>query len=104
MRFDPRENVIGASPNCFLEFSPFVAYRFFPQFWQRGGTLLDTSETRSQLASAPGVGVLDFMKRISILRLDADTLAMLGPAAIALGEAEGLDAHARSVAMRLNRR
>ena len=28
----------------------------------------------------------------------------LGPAAIALGEAEGLDAHARSVAMRLNRR
>jgi histidinol dehydrogenase len=48
--------------------------------------------------------VLDFMKRTSILRLDADALAKLGPAAIALGEAEGLDAHARSVAMRLNRR
>ena len=31
MRFDPSENVIGASANCFLEFSPFVAYRFFPQ-------------------------------------------------------------------------
>src|SRR2546423_340889 len=51
-----------------------------------------------------GLSVLDFMKRTSILRLDADALARLGPAAIALGEAEGLDAHARSVAMRLNRR
>jgi histidinol dehydrogenase len=51
-----------------------------------------------------GLGVLDFMKRTSILRLDADALARLGPAAIALGEAEGLGAHARSVALRLNRR
>jgi histidinol dehydrogenase len=51
-----------------------------------------------------GLGVLDFMKRTSILRLDADALGKLGPAAITLGEAEGLDAHARSVAMRLNRR
>ena len=51
-----------------------------------------------------GLGVLDFMKRTSILRLDADALGRLGPAAIALGEAEGLDAHARSVAMRLNLR
>jgi len=51
-----------------------------------------------------GLGVLDFMKRTSILRLDAEALAKLGPAAIALGRAEGLDAHARSVAMRLNRR
>jgi histidinol dehydrogenase len=51
-----------------------------------------------------GLGVLDFMKRTSILKLDADALGKLGPAAIALGEAEGLDAHARSVAIRLNRR
>jgi histidinol dehydrogenase len=51
-----------------------------------------------------GLGVLDFMKRTSILRLDAGALGKLGPAAIALGQAEGLDAHARSVAMRLNRR
>ena len=50
-----------------------------------------------------GLGVLDFMKRTSILRLDADALRALGPAAIALGKAEGLDAHARSVAIRLNR-
>jgi len=51
-----------------------------------------------------GLGVLDFMKRTSILRCGADQLAALGPAAIALGEAEGLAAHARSVAIRLNRR
>jgi len=50
-----------------------------------------------------GLGVLDFMKRTSILRLDAEALRALGPAAIALGEAEGLSAHARSVAIRLNR-
>jgi histidinol dehydrogenase len=50
-----------------------------------------------------GLGVLDFMKRTSILKCGPDALAALAPAAIALGEAEGLDAHARSVAMRLNR-
>jgi histidinol dehydrogenase len=51
-----------------------------------------------------GLGVLDFMKRTSILKLGAPELAKLGPAAIALGRAEGLEAHARSVAIRLNRR
>jgi histidinol dehydrogenase len=50
-----------------------------------------------------GLSVLDFMKRTSILRLGPDQLRALGPAAIALGEAEGLTAHARSVAIRLNR-
>jgi len=49
-----------------------------------------------------GLGVLDFMKRTSILRCDAEALRALGPAAIALGRAEGLEAHARSVAIRLN--
>jgi histidinol dehydrogenase len=49
-----------------------------------------------------GLGVLDFMKRTSILKCGPDQLRALGPAAIALGEAEGLDAHARSVAMRFN--
>jgi histidinol dehydrogenase len=51
-----------------------------------------------------GLGVLDFMKRTSVLRCGPDQLAALGPAAIALGEAEGLTGHARSVAIRLNRR
>jgi histidinol dehydrogenase len=42
------------------------------------------------------------MKRTSILRCGAEQLQALGPAAIALGRAEGLSAHARSVAIRLN--
>jgi len=50
-----------------------------------------------------GLGVLDFMKRTSMLKCGPEQLAQLGPAAIALGEAEGLAAHARSVAIRLNR-
>jgi len=49
-----------------------------------------------------GLGVLDFMKRTSILKCGPDQLRALGPAAIALAEAEGLEAHARSVAMRFN--
>jgi histidinol dehydrogenase len=51
---------------------------------------------------ASGLGVLDFMKRTSLLKLDADSLNALGPAAMTLAEAEGLDAHRRSVAIRLN--
>jgi len=49
-----------------------------------------------------GLGVLDFMKRSSILKCDAGALRALGPAAIALGRSEGLEGHARSVAIRLN--
>jgi histidinol dehydrogenase len=49
-----------------------------------------------------GLGVLDFMKRTSILKCGPEQLRKLGPAAIALGEAEGLDAHARSVSIRVN--
>ena len=48
-----------------------------------------------------GLGVNDFVKRTSILKCDAKSLAALGPAAVTLGEAEGLSAHARSVALRL---
>ncbi|GAA4106289.1 histidinol dehydrogenase [Aminobacter aganoensis] len=49
-----------------------------------------------------GLSVLDFVKRSSILKLGPDQLRELAPAAIALAKAEGLDAHARSVAIRLN--
>jgi histidinol dehydrogenase len=49
-----------------------------------------------------GLGVLDFMKRTSILKCGPDQLRTLGPAAMTLGKAEGLDAHARSVGLRLN--
>lgn len=49
-----------------------------------------------------GLSVLDFVKRTSILRCTADSLRALGPAAVTLGEAEGLSGHARSVSIRLN--
>ena len=51
-----------------------------------------------------GLGVADFMKRTSLITCGLDGLAALGPATIALARAEGLDAHALSVAVRLNRR
>ena len=47
-----------------------------------------------------GLGVLDFMKRTSILRLDPKSLATLAPAAMTLARAEGLEAHRRSVEIR----
>jgi len=47
-----------------------------------------------------GLGVLDFMKRTSILRLNATALAQLSPAAMTLARAEGLEAHRRSVEIR----
>jgi histidinol dehydrogenase len=49
-----------------------------------------------------GLGVLDFMKRTSMLKCGPDQLRALGPAAMTLGKAEGLEAHARSVGLRLN--
>ena len=49
-----------------------------------------------------GLSVLDFMKRTSILKCGPEQLRALGPSAITLGKAEGLDAHARSVGLRLN--
>ena len=48
-----------------------------------------------------GLSVLDFMKRTSFIELDEAALKAVGPAAIALAEAEGLHAHARSIEVRL---
>jgi histidinol dehydrogenase len=48
-----------------------------------------------------GLGVLDFMKRTSILRLGQGAFASLAPAAMTLARAEGLEAHRRSVAIRI---
>jgi histidinol dehydrogenase len=52
---------------------------------------------------ASGLGVLDFMKRTTIVGCDAASLAALAPDAIKLAEAEGLDAHALSLAIRHKR-
>ncbi len=49
-----------------------------------------------------GLGVLDFLKRSSIVSCDAAGLNRIGPAAVTLARTEGLEAHARSVAIRLN--
>ncbi|PLP59183.1 histidinol dehydrogenase [Mesorhizobium loti] len=49
-----------------------------------------------------GLSVLDFVKRMSVLKLGPEQLRQLAPAAIALARAEGLDAHGRSVSIRLN--
>ncbi|MBZ0325876.1 MAG: histidinol dehydrogenase, partial [Alphaproteobacteria bacterium] len=53
---------------------------------------------------ASGLSVLDFLKRSSVIGCDADGLAALAPAAATLARAEGLDAHALSLEIRLNRR
>ncbi len=50
-----------------------------------------------------GLSVLDFLKRTSLLKLGSEQLRALSGPAITLAEAEGLQAHARSVAIRLNR-
>ena len=50
---------------------------------------------------ASGLSVLDFMKRTSFISMGPDALKQIGPAAIALAEAEGLPAHAKSVELRL---
>ena len=63
--------------------------------------VLPTSRT-ARFAS--GLNVLDFMKRTTLIGADGDTLAGLAGPAIALAEAEGLAAHARSLAVRLPRR
>ena len=51
-----------------------------------------------------GLSVLDFLKRTTLMQFDPGSIAALGPDAISLAEAEGLDAHARSIAARLNLR
>ena len=50
-----------------------------------------------------GLGVIDFMKRTTLLDATRAGLSALAPAAVALAQAEGFDAHARSVSVRLNR-
>ena len=50
-----------------------------------------------------GLSVLDFMKRTTLLSLDAKSINALGPDAMVLAEAEGLDAHARSIGARLKK-
>ena len=50
---------------------------------------------------ASGLSVFDFLKRTSFLQAGPAALAAIGPAAVRLAEAEGLDAHAESIRRRL---
>jgi histidinol dehydrogenase len=50
---------------------------------------------------ASGLSVFDFLKRTTFVSATPDALAAIGPAGVALAEAEGLQAHARSIALRL---
>ncbi len=52
---------------------------------------------------ASGLGVPDFVKRTSILGCTPDALSELAEATVTLAETEGLEAHGRSVSIRLNR-
>jgi histidinol dehydrogenase len=53
---------------------------------------------------ASGLGVLDFMKRTTLLKCSPDSLSGLAPAAMTLAGEESLAAHAESIAARTNRR
>jgi len=66
-----------------------------------GGSNHELPTARSARFSSP-LGVLDFMKRSSILKLGPDQLAQIGPSAVELAKAEGLDGHAHSVLVRSN--
>lgn len=50
-----------------------------------------------------GLSVYDFLKRTTVVELDEAAIATLGPDAIALAKAEGLDGHAGSIGARLTR-
>ncbi len=50
---------------------------------------------------ASGLSVLDFMKRTSFIACSEQSLRAVGPAAVTLAHAEGLPAHAASIAVRL---
>ena len=57
---------------------------------------------RAALPHASGLSVLNFMKRSSLVKCDAASLSAIGPAAVQLAAEEGLHAHGRSIAIRLN--
>jgi histidinol dehydrogenase len=66
-----------------------------------GGTNHVLPTARSARFSS-GLGVLDFVKRTSILSVTPEALKLIGPAAVRLAEVEGLTGHARSVSIRMN--
>ena len=102
-----------------LELAPDDAEKYLPKVRNAGAVFLGhfTPEaigdyvggsnhvlpTARSARFASGLGVIDFMKRTSILGCDPSSLASLGETTVILAETEGLSAHGRSVSIRLNR-
>ena len=59
--------------------------------------------TNASARFASGLSTLDFLKRTSLLQCPPEALAKLAPAAITLAQAEGLDAHAQAVKLRVKK-
>jgi hypothetical protein len=87
-------SAVGANPQCRRDLPRPHTPEAIGDYVGGSNHVLPTA--RSARFSS-GLGVLDFMKRTSILKCGPDQLRALGPAAMTLGKAEGLDAHARSV-------
>jgi histidinol dehydrogenase len=49
------------------------------------------------------LNIMDFVKFINVIKVDAGFLKQVGPAASTMAKAEGLDAHARAIELRLGR-
>ena len=50
-----------------------------------------------------GLSVLDFYKRTTVVKCNEKNLAIIGKHAVTLAKAEGLDAHAMSISLRINK-
>ena len=99
--------IMAQNPEALATKSPTPARFSLGPIRPRRSATMSAARTMSCRPLAParfssGLGVLDFMKRTSLLKCDARSLEALGPAAVTLGKAEGLEAHARSVALRLH--
>ena len=73
-----------------------------PVRWRHAGVSVPAAMPTGRTSRfASGLSVFDFLKRTTWVKADRAALGEVGPAAVALAEAEGLQAHARSVALRL---
>ena len=83
--------------------APFFWAAIRPKRWGLHCRAQSRCRPRASLLSS-GLSVLDFMKRSSLVRCDAASLAEIGPDAMRLADEEGLHAHGRSISIRLNQR
>ena len=75
-----------------------------PQTCRRIGCKTSMPPTSRAARFSGGLGVADFLKRTSLVSCTPEALAALGPSALVLAGADGLEAHGRSISIRLNRR